>query len=255
VAAAEAVFVHPLDSVSGFLIADDGTTRRWTGGGILFPGPDSRHVWRATGADSETSLTLFEVQGDRATSTRLELPAADATLVPDGQGYALAYASGGLYALRPTGITRISNGEVIAAGPNRLLASRCDQQARCLPVVLDQRFQPLEPQPALQVEELGEGLSGVISADGRVAALTTDSPEDSLRLLDLRTGASRRIDLRTRSSRSYMTSQVAFSPDSRWLFVAGSDYRAHAVDVRTGEIRTLARHVTAVDQVAVRPQP
>jgi hypothetical protein len=50
----------------------------------------------------------------------------------------------------------------------------------------------------------------------------------------------------------YDTQSMAWSPDSRWLFVAASGGRLVAVSTRTGRAEGLGVALPAIDQVAIR---
>ncbi len=45
---------------------------------------------------------------------------------------------------------------------------------------------------------------------------------------------------------------MAWSPDSRWLFVAAADGKLLAVNARTGQAKSLGVTLPAVSQVAIR---
>ncbi len=48
---------------------------------------------------------------------------------------------------------------------------------------------------------------------------------------------------------------MAWSPDGRWLFVAGADGRLCPIDATTGQVHDLGVTLPPVTQVAVRPAP
>jgi DNA-binding SARP family transcriptional activator/WD40 repeat protein len=92
----------------------------------------------------------------------------------------------------------------------------------------------------------GGGSPAAVSPDGRLAALALAS--GSVRLLELRTGATRELDDR----RDAPVTAMRFTPDSRTLMTAGGDVPLTAWDVRRGTpIETFQGHAGPVAQLAI----
>jgi hypothetical protein len=94
---------------------------------------------------------------------------------------------------------------------------------------------------------------------GRVVAGQAKGPTNAVRLIDLRTGVAKDLGVRIGghdslpAGTSIWPESMAWSPDSRWLFVAGAGGRLLAIDARSGQIESLGITLPRVEQVAVRP--
>ena len=73
----------------------------------------------------------------------------------------------------------------------------------------------------------------------------------TVHLINLRTGANR--DLRIPLGADLSGQSMAWSPDSRWLFVAAANGTLVAVDASTGRAERLQARLSAVEQIAIRP--
>ncbi|QDP96388.1 hypothetical protein FOE78_11175 [Microlunatus elymi] len=243
------VLVRPIDQVPGYFVPDDAPVMG-TGnvGGIVLPGPDDRHVWIPTANGSH--LDLVGAVDHHSTGTTITVPSGmyPMQLTPDGHGYLLGPRDDGLYDLRPQGAVRVADGALIAVGPTRVLAANCSDQEDCAPVLLNSNFTPVAPQPPLRSQG-SVSSNGVISPDGKVAALL-GAQGGPIVLVDLATGGLRYLKVQVAG---YMSAQVAFSPDSKWLFVVGADHRAYAAEVATRQVRPLLPGVRGVAQLTVRP--
>ena len=96
---------------------------------------------------------------------------------------------------------------------------------------------------------------GVTSPDGRYAAVPGDSGgvTAALQLVNLGTGASVPVSVLMSSRPGY--EDMAWSPDSRWLFVTAADGELMAVNPATGKVKGIGVPLPAVSQVAVRAAP
>jgi hypothetical protein len=103
--------------------------------------------------------------------------------------------------------------------------------------------------------------TGVIAPDSSTAAAAESGRHGRLtvHLINLRTGTT--IDLGVPlglpgsnfpSGPDAHSQSMAWSPDSRWLFVAAAGGRLIAVSTRTGRAESLGVALPAVDQVAIR---
>ena len=251
---AEGALVRPVDVVPGYLIPDGEPAREAPGalgaGGPAFPGPDPRHLWvPGSGGDR---MVLAGMDG-RRTGPSIAAPPQGSPVstsllaIPDQAGYLLFPGTGGVYDVRPGGASRVTTGTVLAAGPTRWLTAECNSHARCQPVVTDRSTgvrHPLSTRIPLSTGPNGAGQStiGVISPDGATAAVLTGSPQARIEVIDLVTGAARALPLRIDSSEAgtgWAWESMAWSPDSRWLFIANGDL--YAASQRTGQIINLTR--------------
>jgi hypothetical protein len=167
--------------------------------------------------------------------------------IPDQAGYLFFPGIGGVYDVRPGGTSRVTAGTVLAAGPARWLAAECSSRARCRLIVIDRsagvRY-PLSTHPPLSTRSGGAGLSaaGVISPDGATAAVPVGSPQATIEIIDLATGAAHALPLRidlAGAGTGWAWEAMAWSPDSRWLFAAARG-DLDAVSQRTGQITNLS---------------
>ena len=252
---AEGALVRPVDVVPGYLIPDGEPAREAPGaldaGGPAFPGPDPRHLWVPGGASGDR-MVLAGMDGRRAGPSIAAPPqgspvSTSLEAIPDQAGYLLFPGTGGVYDVRPGSTSRVTTGTVLAAGPTRWLTAECNSHARCQPVVTDRSTgarHPLSTRIPLSTGPNGAGQSaiGVISPDGATAAVLAGSPQARIEVIDLVTGAAHALPLRIDSSEAGMGwawESMAWSPDSRWLFIANGDL--YAASQRAGQIINLTR--------------
>jgi hypothetical protein len=82
-------------------------------------------------------VRLISADG-RPTRVSIPIPAGlSAQAVSDGAGYLLFSGTGGVYDARPGGLHRITTGSLLAAGPTGWLATDCDDDHRCVTVLID----------------------------------------------------------------------------------------------------------------------
>jgi hypothetical protein len=258
VAGAEGALVRPIDFVTGYLIPDGqparAAPRALGAGGPAFPGPDPRHLWVADGADGDR-MVLVGVDG-RGTGVLIAVPAGSSQLsaIPDETGYLLFPGIGGVYDVRPGRTSRVTTGALLAAGPTRWLTDECDSQARCGPVVID-RSTGARHALSLHLDQASYAPVGVISPDGTVAAVQAGSSSARIEMINLATGAEHALPHRIASADEGQESTMAWSPDSRWLFLAASD-GLYAVGSRTGQIidlsHALGATLPALTQLSIR---
>jgi hypothetical protein len=256
--------VRPLDFVPGYLVPDGRAARGLRGalshGGMVFPGPRPGQVWTLV---SGRAVPLAGFDGGKL-GTTIRLPKdGQWVAASDGRGYLLIYrSSGGVYDARPGAVRRITAGTVAAVGPTRWLAVRCRHPHRgCSDVVID---------PATGTRRLGHrriglplpgvispnGLSdlpGVISPDGSTAALLRAGAGGTItvHLLSLDSGTDRAVPVHA-DRESFAPGNMAWSPDSQWLFVIAAHGNLVAVNASTGAVRGLGTALPPVSQLAVR---
>lgn len=257
------VIVRSFDDVPGYVVHDGDPAWPLTGNlaadspGPLLPGPDPSQAWTLVSGPGRQKLLLVGLTG-KSTRTSIQLPAGAvaATAISDGRGYAMLLTSTNhIYDAGPTW-NRVVPSLVIAIGPTRWLSLVCHQQ-HCRNVVINavSGARRMLPGPPLQVSAFAWPTLGVISPDGADAAVPVFAPNDSggsvtVRLVNLSTGASRPLDVAMDPQPGYQI--MAWSPDSRWLFIAASGGRLVAVNARTGQATGFGVSLPPVDQVAIR---
>ena len=184
---------------------------------------------------------------------RVPIPPTAAVLAPDGSGSLLMYGIGGMYDIGAGGVHRITSGTLLAAGATRWLSAECDDRYQCTTIVTDRSS---GARHAIDLPVGGyQPVFGRISPDGSTAALLRTegaTSTSSLHLVDLNTGADRRIGVSIRPDVSYSGGAFVWSPDGRWLFVTDGSGRLVAVNRTTGQPVELRAAVGPVDQVAFR---
>jgi len=247
--------VRPLDAVPGVVVQDGQPPARAAGAlgpnGPVYPGPDPDHLW-APGANGAPVLNLV---GPDGASTPMAIPLSDAMggtagAEPDGTGYLLVRGTGGAYLGKPDGLHRITTGDVLASGPTRWLTLECDDQHRCTPTVINRKT---GARHALSMS-LGDArvLTGLVSPDGAVAAIYENVAGGvELHLVQLSNGDNRRLDLSLAQNPD--VGSMVWSPDSRWLFVAGGGGRLFPIEAATGDVHDLGVQLPPLAQLAIRP--
>jgi len=250
--------IRPLDGVTGYLIPAGHRARPLTGlladGSIVVPGPRPGQAWAESGFQAR-SMRLTWLNG-RSAGQSLRLPRGPWTALADGQGYPLLSnlddTSGTtpvLHDVRPGGVRRV-RGYLVAAGPHRWLMASCRRQ-RCTAAVVSPATGARRPLPG-RIPDAELGQPGVISPDGRLAAVfAVDGNQVTLQLISLVTGAQGQVRVPL-SVASTDGQTLAWSPDSRWLFVVAAHGRLTAVSPGTGVARTLGVALPPVSQIAVQ---
>jgi hypothetical protein len=259
------VIVRSYDEVPGYVVHDGDPARLLTGvlgdyAGPLLPGPDDSQAWALVSGPGYSRLSLVGLNG-KVTGTSIRLPPGGplpATAIPDGRGYAMILTNANhIYDAAPTWDRRVPS-TVIATGPTAWLSVACDRHCRTVVTDADTGAQRILPGPGLTDSAFAWPTLGVISPDGDVAAvpvLTASSTGGgvALDLVNLRTGARTQADVAMNQVPIYQG--LAWSPDSRWLFVVASGGRLVAVNPGTGQATGLGTPLPPVSQVAVRPAP
>lgn len=261
------VLIRPLDYVPGYLVPDGkrarSPARALDCGGPALPGPRPGTVWVARCDADEPSPRLLLTRFDgTATGVSAPVPGGNSPIevLPDGQGYLLfpgaAIGSVASFDVRP-GRASTTFDRVIAIGSTHWLVQSCSHEARCHGYAVVDRTDGRQRRLAapfaahLQPGEISQG-PGIIAPDGSGAALPTTSARAAVVYVDLATGASRDLPVR-RTVTDEQT--MAWSPDSKWLFVLSGRGVLYAVDGHTGRIvtdLTAALHLPLLDQLAIR---
>jgi hypothetical protein len=253
------VIIRPLDFVPGYLVPDGRPARLLTGvlgsGGTVIPGPQPGTAWVQAGFQT-TSMPLVRIDGTK-TGVVLRLPPGGPRLaIPDGGGYVLVGAGdpGGMYDVRPGGFHRIA-GMLAAVGPTRWLVVDCHAGDSCSNVVLDQAGGAPHILPGRAAAPEPGADPGVIAPDGSTAAVMRVSGDQvTLHLLSLVSGADRQIPVPL-DQESAADQTLAWSPDSRWLFIVAAHGELAAVNTRTLHVDGLGVGLPPISQVAIRNLP
>ena len=273
IGAHEAV-IRSTDLVPGYVVPDTGGARQLTGplagDGPLIPGPArSQAVWVTSGSPASPALSLVTLTGRRAGPTIRFPPGGPqlpATAASDGRGYVLVTIGnqGSVYDAGP-GWDRPVPGAVIAVGRASWLVLACNRQYRhCRNEVVDIAGGARRVLRGT-VDPYPYGFSwpptGVIAPDDSTAAVAENGRDGRPRvhLISLRSGANRnlKIVMGTPGTNVLLGAELndqsmAWSPDSRWLFVAAAGGKLVVVDARTGRAEDLGLTLPPVTQVAIR---
>lgn len=246
--------VHPVGLVPGYVVPDGKPATALPPAldqaFAVLPGPDPSRLWAETRAGTGSALSLLTLDG-RSTGTQLAIPKDAAVQASDRAGNVLMSGTGGTYDSRPDGLHRVTTGTLLAAGPTRWLTQECDARYQCTGTVTD-RSTGQRRALATSLDGYQQN-PGAISPDGRTAALLQPNGQGSLNLhlLDLASGALQVTGVTTSPDRTGGARTLVWSPDGRWLFVAGGDGRLVAVGSTGQEVR-LDVPTGAIDQIALR---
>jgi hypothetical protein len=260
------VVVRSYDQVPGYVVRDFDQAWPLTGvlaadsPGPLLPGPSDSQAWALASGPGHQRLSLVGLNGG-LTGTSIRLPPGGplpATAIPDGRGYVMMLTSANrIYDAGPTWDRRVPS-TTIATGPTGWLSVACDRHCRNVVTDAVTGVQRALPGPGLADSAFTWPTLGIISPDGDVAAVPVfrTSPTGGgivLKLVNLRTGATTEADVAMNPAPGFQ--DMAWSPDSRWLFVVASGGRLVALNPRTGHATGLGMQLPPVSQVAVRPAP
>jgi len=248
--------IRPLDFVPGYLVPDGRPARVLAGalgsGGTVVPGPAPGTAWVQAGFQV-ASLPLVRMDGTEiGVSLRLP-PGGPWQAFSDGRGGVLVGVDypGGMYDIRPGGFHRIA-GMLTAVGPTRWLIVDCHAGHRCSNVVVDQAAGARHTLPGPSAEPPPGVAPGVIAPDGSAAAiLRVSGHRVTLHLLNLVSGADQQISV-SLDEESAAGQTLAWSPDSRWLFVVAARGEVAAVNARTRHVEGLGVELPPLSQIAVR---
>lgn len=254
------VIVRPLDDVPGYLVPDGRPARPLTGilarGTLLLPGPSPAQEWVVSRTGSTLPLVGWDGQ---ASGVRVTVPQrlAAQSAMADGRGELLLFDDHGQQFDAAPGLLRPVNALLVAAGPTRWLGLAC-RHGRCRDVVIDSATgarRTLPGPPVSVVTWPWPWEPGVVAPDGSTAAVIEAARYGhvQLKFIDLSSGATTTIDAPVTQA---STSQaLAWSPDSRWLFVAGQGGKLVAINAATHRVERLGVQLPDVSQIAVRDAP
>jgi len=247
------VLVRPADEAGGYVVRDGkrpadlpASLKR---GYFLLPSRDQRHLWTS---NSDGVPGLVNLDG-KPTGVTIDMPANGSVQGSDGGGYLLVTSIDGVYDARPGSVHRITTGPLLASGPTGWLAVECDDNLSCATVAIDRatRARHRLDTPF----NYGDSYIGIISPDGRTAALLAPSDGISasgIHLLDLDSGAVRSVEVTSQATSNPVDPQWAWSPDSRWLFVIDAGRRVMIINRATGQVTPLGTRLAGITQLALR---
>ena len=247
------------DVVPGYLVPDGRPARPLSGvlgnGGIVIPGPQPGTAWVQAGS-SATSMPLVRMDGtETGVSVRLPPRIDTSPATSDGRGGVLVGELGASSAtlddIRPGGSQPIA-GTMVAVGPTRWLIFDCHAGHRCSNVVVDPATGARHTLPGPSAALVTGETRGVIAPDGSTAAiLAVSGNRVTLHLLNLVSGSDQQIPVPL-DAESAADQTLAWSPDSRWLFVVAAQGKLAAVDARTGHAEGLGVSLPCLSLIAVR---
>lgn len=229
------------------------------------PGPDPAHVWTWDSSfDSGEGGSKFVLHlvdwTEQPTGTAITLPSYIEPLavpVSDGDGYMLVRGIGGTYDARPDGLTLVTSGDVIAAGPTGYLVYECGAQPGCSAVTIDRKTgtRATFGQQSLPVAHPRAIISGQISPDGAHAVYLV-GPSGSnttvaVHLFDMSTGEDRVLPVTVEMTNA-SGSVLGFSPDGRYLAVASPAGRIDVLDTSDAAVFHLPWDVPPVQNLVTR---
>jgi hypothetical protein len=195
------------------------------------------------------------------------VPAAPAqNVIGDGRGdLVLITTSGTVYDAGP-GVLRPLNALLLAVGMRAWLGVTCSEST-CRYAVIStatggSRVLPGAAVPAAwaPVQTLPGGpwpwraMPGLTAPDGATAALIVPGPaaeQSTLELVSLSSGATVRVPVQVGHGSS--SQSLAWSPDSRWLFVLTASGTLAAVNARTRQVEELGLGLSGLSQIVIRP--
>ena len=256
VAGPSQMIIRPWDFVPGYVIPDGAPPQQLSGalghGGAALPGPRPDEVWV-----QENSMTLALARMDgRRIGRFIRLPADGWWLASaNGRGGVLLSGVGEVYDVWPGGSRHIG-GMLAAVGPTRWLTVDCYRPHRCTDVVIDPARGVQRQLGGLPVMSVSASSPGAIAPDGATAAVfrVTAGGQVSLHLLNLATGADQRVAVPL-GQPSGGPGTLAWSPDSRWLFVLTAHGGLAAVNDRTRQVQSLGVRLPWLSQIAIREAP
>jgi hypothetical protein len=254
--------VRPLDNVPGYVVPDGGPARPLTGvlanGGTLLPGPTPAEQWLDENSGSIVLVGRGKAERARLAERALLSPHSQ-TITSDGDGgLLLVDASGIVYDVSSGLLRSVGPDLMLAVGPRNWLGLNCGvDSGPCREVVISAatRAERVLSGPAVSANPWPwQALPGSVSPDGTTAAVVVPGSSQNqarLELVSMRSGAAVRVAVPVPPS---STSQsLAWSPDSRWLFVVAARGTLAVVDGRTGRQQRINLGVSGLRQIVIRP--
>jgi hypothetical protein len=245
--------VLSLDQIGGYSIVDgqpyQPLSANFPLAGPALPGPDPTHIWIP--GHGNNTMALVDFQGNPV-GPIVTVPADVGLMSPDGSGYMLFYGVGGVYDVRPNGVTRITTGELLASGPTGWVADECDAQFRCATTVINRATGARHTIKAMSDES---SQPGAMSPDGKSMAWFEGNGANApvaLHLVDLASGADRATNVTVDPNQYYQDGLFAWSPDSSWLFTTNATGRVYAINAKTAVVTEFSVVLGPISQIALR---
>ena len=249
--------ISRLDYLPAYLVPDGRPARPLSGvlgtGGIVIPGPQPGTAWVEAGP-AATSMPLVRMDGTETGVSARMPPGGFSGAFSDGRGGVVVieyFETGSTWDdVRPGGFQQIA-GNLAAVGPTRWLAVDCHAGRRCSSATVDPATGAQHTLPGPSAELL-PAAPGVIAPDGSAAAIAAASGDRvTLHLLNLVSGSDQQIPV-SLDWEAAADQRLAWSPDSRWLFVVTAQGKLAAVDARTGHVESLGVSLPSLSLIAVR---
>lgn len=254
--------VRPIDNVPGYVVPDGGPARPLTGvlanGGTLLPGPTPAEQWLDENTGSIVLVGRGKAERAQLAERALLSPHSQTITSDGGGGLLLVDASGIVYDVSSGLLRSVGPDLILAVGPRNWLGLNCGvDPGPCREVVISAATgaERVLPGPAVSANPWPwQAVPGIVSPDGTTAAVAIPGQSQNqawLELVSMRSGAARRVAVPVPPS---STSQsLAWSPDSRWLFVVAARGTLAVVDGRTGEPQHINLGVSGLRQIVIRP--
>lgn len=222
---------------------------------------DDDALWLNDGLSSAVASTAMRVAPDGTVLERVELPAIARPVAGTADGLVVS-APGGISVINADGASEITPaGELVATDGERIAWIDCESGVRCL-VMLGTVDDPDQTRIPLDPEDVPAGYfglpTGAYSPDGRWLAFplyrvnasgTLERPR--ITVVDTATGAEV-FGVQGPYIQAYSALPLAWSPNSRWLFVASRDGMT-TWDAGTQESATLDVDIEPPRGLAVLP--
>ncbi len=250
------MIIRPWDFAPGYVVPDGAPARQLTGalghGEAALPGPRPDEVWVQ---NNSMILALARLDG-RAIGRFIRLPAGGRWLASaNGRGGVLLSGVGEVYDVWPGGARHIG-GMLAAVGPTRWLTVNCYRPHRCTDVVTDPARGTQRQLGGPPVMSVSASSPGAVAPDGGTAAVfrVTAGGQTSLHLLNLATGSDQQVAVPL-AQPAAGPGTLAWSPDSRWLFVITAHGGLAVVNSRTRQVEGLGVRLPWLSQIAIRNAP
>ena len=264
VAARGEALVRPLDNVPGYVVPDGGPARPLTGvlanGGTLLPGPTPAEQWLDENTGSIVLVGRGKTERPQLAERALLSPHSQTITSDGGGGLLLVDASGIVYDVSSGLLRSVGPDLMLAVGPRNWLGLNCGvSHGPCREVVISAATgaERVLPGPAVSAYPWPwQSLPGTVSPDGTTAAVVVPGQSQNQAWLDLVSLSSGTVmHVPVPVARDTSSQSLAWSPDSRWLFVVTAHGTLAIVDARTGHPQHLNLGLTDLTQIVFRSAP
>jgi hypothetical protein len=222
-------------------------------GGLLLPGPGPGEEW-FVGANQQITLIgpAGIATGRPFATVSAQYPAQSA--FSDGRGGVVLFNnSGAQYDATLTGL-RLIGVLLVGVGPTNWLGLSC-QHGQCRNVVVDATTGASRTLAGAALNVVSwpwPAEPGVVSPDGALAVVVVTRGDlgMALDMVNLRTGRTKMIPVPIGMSSD--SRDLAWSPDSQWLFALDSNGQLVAVRASDGSVHGLGVRLPALSQIVMR---